>query len=136
MVIPIFIKQTQVSLYRHAQLVKYIWFQIQTEAKGVPANEIHYQDGVVYLCEHNTKIKIIDVRKKLSCPALKNKQDCVDRCKEVNTQGSLATLKSSLICHFEKKTIVTGYETKVFQLDTVNIFGSPKFTSICFPEKI
>ena len=98
-------------------------------AKGVLANEIHYQDGVVYLCEHNTKIKIIDPK------ALKNKQDCLDRCKELdlNTQGSLTTLKDQLMCHFEK--IAAEYETKVFQRDTVNIFGNPKFTSICLVER-
>ena len=104
-------------------------------AKGVLANEIHYQDGVVYLCGHNTKIKIIDAHKKLSCTAMINKQGCLDRCKELdlNTQGSLTTLKDWLMCHFEKK--VAEYETKVLQRDTVNIFGNPKFTSICLVDK-
>ena len=37
------------------------------------------------------------------------------------------------MCHFEKK--VAEYETKVLQRDTVNIFGNPKFTSICLVDK-
>ena len=93
-------------------------------AKDVLAKEIHYQDGVVYLCGHNTKIKTIDVHVKLARTALKNKQDCLGRCKKLdfNTQGSLTTLKDRLTCHFEKK--VAECEIKVFQRDTVNIFGT------------
>ena len=105
--------------------------------RGVLANEIQHLDGVVYLCEHTTKIKIMDVHKKHSCTALKNKQNCVDRCKELdlNTQGYLTTLKDQLmcVCHFEKK--VTKFKTKVFQRDFVNIFGESNFTSICFVNK-
>ena len=94
------------------------------------ANEIHYQDGGVYLRGENTKIKIIDAHSILSCTAFKSKQDCLDRCKELdlNAQGYLTTLKYQLMCHFEKK--VAEYETKDFQRDTVNIFGNPKFTSV------
>ena len=99
--------------------------------RGVLANKIHYQHSVVYLCGHNTKIKIIDVPKKLSFTVLKNKQDCLGRCKELdlNTQGSLATLKDWLICHFEKT--FAEYETKVFQRDSVNIFGNTKSNMSC-----
>ena len=39
------------------------------------ANEIHYQDGGVYLRGQNTKIKIIDAYSILSCTAFKSKQD-------------------------------------------------------------
>ena len=104
-------------------------------AKGVLADEIQYQDGVVYLSGHNTKIKIISAHKKLSCTTLKNKQDSLDRCKELdlNTKGSLTTLKDRLMCHFEKK--VAEYEAKAFQRDTVNIFRNLKFTSICLVDK-
>ena len=85
------------------------------------ANEIQYQDGVVYLSGHNTKIKIISAHKKLSCTALKNKQDSLGRCKELDlkTKRSLTTLKDRLMCHFEKK--VSEYEAKAFQGDTVKI---------------
>ena len=77
----------------------------QIVAREVLANEIHYLQGKVYLGGHNTKIKIMDVHKKLSCTALKNKQDCVDGCKELksNTQGSLTALKYRLMCHLKKK---------------------------------
>ena len=80
-----------------------------------------------------TKIKKIDVHKKLSCKALKSKQDCLGRCKELdlNTQVSLTTLKGRL--HFEEK--VAEYQTKDFQRDTVNIFGNSKFTSTCLVDK-
>ena len=69
-------------------------------------NEIHYQDGGVYLRGQNTKIKIIDAHSILSCTAFKSKQDCLDRCKELdlNAQGYLTTLKYQLMCHFEKKS--------------------------------
>ena len=47
----------------------------------------------------------------------------MDRCRELdlNTQGFLTTLKDRLMCHFEKK--FAEYKTKVFQGDSVNIFG-------------
>ena len=79
-----------------------------------------------------TKIKKIDVHKKLSCKALKSKQDCLGRCKELdlNTQVSLTALKGRL--HFEEK--VAEYETKDFQRDTVNIFGNSNL-STCLVDK-
>ena len=46
--------------------------------RGVLANEIQHQDGVVNTCEHNTKIEIMDVHKKLSCTAVKNKTTWTD----------------------------------------------------------
>ena len=49
------------------------------------------------------------------------------------SQGSLTTLKDRLMYQFEKK--VAEYETKVFQRDTVNIFGKLKFMSICLLDK-
>ena len=44
------------------------------------ANEIHYRDSVVYLRRHRSKIKLMDIHKKISCAALKSK-----------TQGSIKT---------------------------------------------
>ena len=42
-------------------------------------------------------------------------------------------IKKSVNVSLWKK--VPEYETKVFQRDTINIFGNPKFTSICLVDK-
>ena len=47
---------------------------------------------------------------------------------DLNTQGSLTTLKNRLMCDFEKE--VAAYKSKLFQQNSVNIFGTPNFTSV------
>ena len=47
---------------------------------------------------------------------------------DLNTQGSLTTLKDRLMCDFEKE--VAAYKSKLSQQNSVNIFGTPNFTSV------
>ena len=47
---------------------------------------------------------------------------------DLNTQGSLTALKDRLMFDFEKE--VAEYKSKLFQQDSVNIFGTPNFTSV------
>ena len=87
----------------------------QIVAREVLASEIHYLQGKVYLGGHNTKIKIMDVHKKLSCTALKNKQDLRGRMQrtEIEYTRVLNSIKISVNVSLEKK--VAEYETKDFQ---------------------
>jgi len=109
--------------------------------KQVLAKEVHFRDGIVYLCADDSQITIVDEEGKvdLNVGRIKSKAMATEKVVAFGlpVQATVAQMKESLIQH--KHSVQKQYTESDFERSTINFWCSdscdqPKFSSVCIVD--
>ena len=116
----------------HSLLYKFVVIK-----KQVLAREVHFRDGIVYLCAEDFQMTIVDEEGKVDFNVKRIKSEAMlkEKVQEFGlpVQDTVAQMKESLILH--KNSVQKQYNENEFEPSTINFWCSgsrnqPKFSSV------
>ena len=93
--------------------------------KQVLAKELHFRDGILYLCAEDSQITIVDEEGKvdLNVKRIKTKAMAKEKVEAFGlaVQDTVAQMKESLILH--KDNVQKQYDESDFECNTINFWS-------------